>query len=398
MNKPLSLTCALAVGFCLSAAWPAHAQEARGTILGRAADESGAALPGVTVEVVNVKTGVVVSTQTNQQGNYQVPLLNAGTYKVTFSLTGFNTQVRDEIALRVADLLSLDAVMTIGAISESVTVTAAAAPLETASASLGQVVDLKRIEELPMREGNPMELVVLAPGIANTTDLRFRKSGMTHSQSQFDADGTGEKRSDFAIDGIPNSSSFGGNQGVTVAYAPPAVSVEEFRVQTTTYDASLGNTPGAVVNVVTKSGTNRYRGDSQYKFRSSDLDGKSVFDERAGFPKTRSRATSSPPTASTPWPGRSWPTGACPTCRARQISGRTSKCPTSSRSRPTTPSPRASITTSQRTTGRMGGRAGRGGTTRRTTSTATRPPGSPSSVTTACSPSTTRWCSAATRS
>ena len=136
-----------------------------------------------------------------------------------------------------------------------------------------------------MREGNPMELTVLAPGVANSTDLRFRKSGMTHSQSQFDSDGTGEKRSDYAIDGIPNSSSFGGNQGVTVAYAPPAVSVQEFRVQTATYDASMGNTPGAVVNVMTKAGTSGFHGDLQYKFRSSQLDGESIFDQRAGFAK-----------------------------------------------------------------------------------------------------------------
>jgi hypothetical protein len=285
MKGQLWARLALAIGLCLVASSGLRAQEARGTILGRVSDESNAAMPGVGVEVVNVKTGVAVTAVTNEQGNYQVPLLNAGTYKVTFSIEGFATQVRENVILRVADLLTVDASMKVGAISESVTVTAVTAPLETASASLGQVVELKRIEELPMREGNPMELVVLAPGVQNTTDLRFRKSGMTHSQSQFEADGTGEKRSDYAIDGIPNSSSFGGNQGVTVAYAPPAVSVEEFRVQTSTYDASLGNTPGAVVNVVTKSGTNRFRGDFQYKFRSSDLDGKSVFDERAGFPK-----------------------------------------------------------------------------------------------------------------
>ena len=130
-----------------------------------------------------------------------------------------------------------------------------------------------------------MELVVLAPGVQNTTDLRFRKSGMTHSQSQFEADGTGEKRSDYAIDGIPElvlvrrqpgrdgrlRAAGGQRRGVP---GPDVHLRREPRQH-----------PGAVVNVVTKSGTNRYRGDFQYKFRSSDLDGKSVFDERAGFPK-----------------------------------------------------------------------------------------------------------------
>jgi len=278
---------AVALGLCLFASSALYAQESRGTILGRVTDATSLAIPGVTVEAVNTRTGVAVVAQTNEQGNYQIPLLNPGLYRVTFTLSGFNPVARESIALRVADLLTVDATMTVAGVTETVTVRAAAVTLDTASASLGQVVEMKRIEELPMREGNPLELVVLAPGVANTTDLRFRKSGMTHSQSQFDSDGTGEKRSDFALDGIPNSSSFGGNQGVTVAYAPPAVSVEEFRVQTATYDASLGNTPGAVVNVTTKSGTSRIRADFQYKFRSAGLDGESAFDQRAGFAKKK---------------------------------------------------------------------------------------------------------------
>ena len=285
MLRQTWLFSAVIVGLCLAGSSALRAQEARGTILGRVVDATEAAMPGVTVDAVNIQTGVSVTAVTNEQGSYRIPLLNPGTYRVTFTLAGFNTVLKDDVLLRVADMLTVNASMTVGGVAETVTVKAEAVTLDTASASLGQVVEKKRIEELPTREGNPMELVVLAPGVANTTDLRFRKSGMTHSQSQFESDGTGEKRSDYAIDGVPNSSSFGGNQGVTVAYAPPAISVEEFRVQTSTYDASLGNTPGAVVNVVTKSGTNRLRGDAQYKYRSSALDGMSVFDERAGFPK-----------------------------------------------------------------------------------------------------------------
>ena len=262
MSGRTRLIIAVVLTLCLAGSPALRAQEARGTILGRVVDATEAALPGVTVEAVNIQTGVSVTAVTNEQGSYRIPLLNPGTYRVTFTLSGFNTVLQEDVLLRVADLLTVNASMTVGGVAETVTVKAEAVTLDTASASLGQVVEKRRIEELPTREGNPMELVVLAPGVANTTDLRFRKSGMTHSQSQFESDGTGEKRSDYAIDGVPNSSSFGGNQGVTVAYSPPAISVEEFRVQTSTYDASLGNTPGAVVNVVTKSGTNRLRGDA----------------------------------------------------------------------------------------------------------------------------------------
>ncbi len=261
------------------------AQESRGTIVGRVIDANGGVLRGVAVQASNVATGVVSSTTTNAEGLYRLPYLNPGLYQVSFARDGFRRLVKDQVELRVADELAVDATLAVGQVSEELVVTAEQAPLDSTSASLGQVVDLKRIEELPMREGNPMELVLLAPGIANTTDLRMRKSGMTHSQSQFDTDGSGEKRSDFTIDGVPNTSNYNGNNGITVAYAPPASSVQEFRVQTATYDASIGNTVGAVVNVVTKSGTNALHGEVHYWYRDSKLDSNDVFSERAGFEK-----------------------------------------------------------------------------------------------------------------
>ncbi len=257
----------------------ATAQEARGTIQGRVVDASGAAIPGASVEVLNVATGVVTPTTTNEEGNYRVPFLIPGNYTVTASLTGFSKFVSDNIEVHVADLLTVDATLKVGAITDEVTVTAVAATVDRTTAELGQVVDARRIAELPIREGSPVELVILAPGVTVTTDLRSRKAAFNNGLSQFSTDGVGEKKNDFTIDGISNVAND------RVAYSPPSASVEEFKIHTTSYDAAIGNTMGAVVNLVTKSGTNNFRGEAYEWFRGAALDARNYFDKRADRPK-----------------------------------------------------------------------------------------------------------------
>src|SRR5688572_17063417 len=256
----------------------AFAQEARGTIQGRIVETSGFAVPRATVEVLNIATGVVSPTTSNEQGSYRVPFLIPGVYRVTVQLEGFSTSINDRIELHVADVLTVDATLEVGAIAESVTVTATAAVVDRSTAELGQVVDARRIAELPIREGSPVELVVLAPGVTVTTDLRSRKAAFNNGLSQFSTDGGGEKKNDFTIDGVSNVAND------RVAYSPPSASVEEFKIHTTSYDAAIGNTMGAVVNLVTKSGTNTLHGQVYEWFRGSKLDARNYFDKRAGRP------------------------------------------------------------------------------------------------------------------
>ena len=182
----------------------AAAQESRGTVQGRVLDASGAAVPGATVEVLNLATGVVTTTTSNEQGSYRVPFLNPGNYRVTVSLTGFGKFISDKIELHVADLLAVDATLKVGAITDEVTVTANAATVDRTTAELGQIVDARRIAELPIREGSPVELVILAPGVTVVTDLRSRKAAFNNGLSQFSTDGVGEKKNDFTIDGVSN--------------------------------------------------------------------------------------------------------------------------------------------------------------------------------------------------
>jgi hypothetical protein len=255
------------------------AQEARGTLQGRVSDSTGAVVPGATVEVANVATGVAISTTSNEEGNYRVPFLIPGTYRITVTLQGFSKFVSQNVDVHVAEVLVVDATLQPGQISDEVTVSAATTAVDTASAGLGQVVDARRISELPIREGTAVELVILAPGVQNTTDLRSRKAAFNNGLSQWSSDGAGEKRNDFTIDGVANVAAD------RVAYSPPSAAVEEFKIQTATYDAAVGNAMGATVNLVTKSGTNNLRGQVYEWFRGAKFDAKNYFDEKAGRPK-----------------------------------------------------------------------------------------------------------------
>ena len=121
--------------------------------------------------------------------------------------------------------------------------------------------------------------MILAPGVQNTTDLRSRKAAFNNGLSQWGSDGAGEKRNDFTIDGVANVAAD------RVAYSPPSAAVEEFKIQTATYDAALGNAMGASVNLVTKSGTNTFRGQAYEWYRGAGLDARNFFDKKAGRPK-----------------------------------------------------------------------------------------------------------------
>jgi hypothetical protein len=115
-------------------------------------------------------------------------------------------------------------------------VTAETPLLDTSGSSLGQVVDERRILELPIFSGNPSELTLLAPGVTNATDLRIRKAGFNNAPSQISSDGSGQYNSEFQIDGVTNN--FAGSGMSRVAFSPPPTAIKEFKIQTNAYDAS----------------------------------------------------------------------------------------------------------------------------------------------------------------
>jgi len=147
----------IALSLCLSISISAaFAQDTRGTVLGRVTDASGSNISGAEVRATNVATGVAVTAKSNESGNYAIPYLVPGVYIVTTELAGFKKFVRDNVQVRVNDSIELNIALTVGDVAESVTVTADTPLLSTAEASLGQVVDERRVLELPIFSGNAM--------------------------------------------------------------------------------------------------------------------------------------------------------------------------------------------------------------------------------------------------
>ena len=243
-------------------------------------DSSDAAIPAVTVRAVNSETGVTAVAVSNASGSYQLPFLPPGMYRVSAELTGFKRFVRDKIEVRVGETVSLPIRLEVGTVTETVEVTATTPLLETTNSSLGQVMDQRRIVDLPQRGGNPMELALLTPGVTNATDMRLRKAMAPEATSQIATDGAGTYNNEFQIDGINNMAADRGRGYARIAYSPPVAAVREFKMQTTAYDASVGHTMGAVVNVSTTSGTNELHGEVHYMLRHSAFDAPNFFNNK----------------------------------------------------------------------------------------------------------------------
>ena len=252
------LRAALVVCAVVAGAGAAAAQETRGTISGTVRDASGGVMPGATITVQNVAMATEVTVVTNAVGAYQAPYLIPGAYKVTAAMSGFKTVTR-EVEVRIADRLEVDLALATGTAEETVNVTADTPLLETTNASLGTVVDSRRITQLPTAHGDPYALIGLAAGVAYTGSARLdRPFEPTHIVG-YSMDGTRGNRSDLTIDGVPSTAT--ANAGEVIAsYVPPSDIVQEFKVQTATFDAGSGNTEGGVVNLMIKSGTNALRG------------------------------------------------------------------------------------------------------------------------------------------
>jgi hypothetical protein len=257
-------------------------QETRGTILGRVTDPTGAMIAGAQVRATNAATGVSATARTNEAGNYVLPYLLAGDYTVQAQTGGFKKSVREGIELRINDRVEVNIELQVGEAAESVLVSGETPLLDTATASLGQVVDEKRIVDLPTFGGSVMVLVQLAPGVINTTDMRLAKSGSfsINKNSQIATDGAGQYNNEFTLDGVSNTQAEGGS--TRVGFIPPPSAVSEFKVQTAPFDASAGHTVGAVINVSTKSGTNQLHGEAHWALRNSAFDAPNIFQNRVG--------------------------------------------------------------------------------------------------------------------
>jgi hypothetical protein len=277
--RAAGLALLISAGLCWS-------QEARGTILGRVTDHSEAVIPGVSVRITNKATSVTTALETNEQGNYLAPYLMPGIYRISAEKSGFKRFVRDEIELRLNDRLEVNILLELGDLSDTITVTAETPLLETASASQGQVVDSRRVAELPIPHGMPFALIQLAPGVAyaaaeSVSDRPFEPTSIIG----YTMDGVRSNLSEVILDGVPNTSTGDSRNQVIAAWVPPADVVAEFKVQTASFDATVGNTEGGVVNISLKSGGNQVHGTAYYSKMDPVLTANLFSSNRTGQPR-----------------------------------------------------------------------------------------------------------------
>ncbi len=232
-------------------------QESRATIIGRVMDPSGALVPGAHVRAVNRATNAGGSSVTNDRGNFEIPYLLPGIYRVTVEATGFKNSVRDAIELRVSDRLALDFALEVGAAGDSVTVTGETPLIETTEASAGVVVSQRMAQELPNVGGNSFLFYRMAPGVLNASNYGGGDP-MYSEGTNIIANGT-FNMSETSLDGIPNMS------GRNSMFPPPKDLVQEFKIQTAGYDASIGHAAGALSNISIKAGTNKVHGTVYYQ-------------------------------------------------------------------------------------------------------------------------------------
>jgi len=256
------------------ASMAAYAQQGRGTILGTVTDQSGAPVAGAVVKVVNRATNVGQQTQTTGEGLYQAPNLAVGDYTVTIEKPGFRKVVRTGLQLQVDQRAQVDVRLEVGQVTESIEVQGEAPLVDTSNTSIGKVVDQKRVSELPLNGRNALALTLLTPSVksnAGPTSSGFADRGI--QLSSISINGGPNAMNGQLLDGGNNIQSYIGE----VAINPGVDSVEEFKVQSGAMSAEYGFSAGGVINMVTRSGTNRLHG-SVYEFLRNDaLDARNTF-------------------------------------------------------------------------------------------------------------------------
>lgn len=269
---------ALLVMFLVS--WSASAQIDAGAIVGTVTDQSGAPISNATIAATNKRTGVTTTVRTNLDGQYIFPALNPSIYSVKVSADGMESQGYDNIEIHVQARTALDFQLKVGKVQDVVNVTATTPLLQTQSASLGDVVGSQTINDLPLNGRVYAQLALLVPGVGKYY------SGPNETADRFSVNGNLELQNYFALDGIDNNSgSTNLQENSAQAVQPPPDALEEFKVQTRTYSAEFGTAAGGVVNVSTKSGSNRFHGDLWEFLRNDTLDANSFFNNLNGVPR-----------------------------------------------------------------------------------------------------------------
>ena len=251
---------------------PAHLPaDVTGQILGNVVDASGAAIPGVHIAVTNLDTNLSQQTVSGSGGDYRFPSLPAGRYKIEAELQGFQKFVESDIVLTVDEQRRLDVKMEVGSLQQQVEVTANTVHVETSSTQLGQVIDDHQMTNLPLNGRSYIDLLSIQAGV----------SPQSSSTGNVAVNGQRGSSNSFLVNG--GDVNEGVNFGATII--PNLDSVAEFRLITNSFDAEYGRFSGAVMNAITKSGTNGVHGTAFDFLRNSDLDSRSFFNSSVALLK-----------------------------------------------------------------------------------------------------------------
>jgi hypothetical protein len=254
----MSLAFAAAAIYC-------PAQESRGSILGKVTDPQNAVVPSAAVVVTNSATGVPHHTTTNQTGYYEVTFLDPGPYTVEVNAQGFKKSVRGPVTVDVGERVTVDMELQLGEATQSVEVTAEAPLLETASPAQGRVLNSRDMAQLPMGTMNPFLMQAMAAGTIFTGSLQpDNNRAMDNAASaNYASGGLGTGTNEFLLDGNPITGTNGGRAG----FVPAQEAVDEMRVETSPYDATLGHAIGDFIMATTKTGTNSLHGSGFWQFQ-----------------------------------------------------------------------------------------------------------------------------------
>ena len=255
---------------------PARAQQFTGTLKGTVQDATHALLPGAQVSVVEIATNDSREITTDAQGRWVLPNLKPGTYRVVVSLDGFKKAAVDQVKLDVQGIREVEVTLEVGGATETVTVTGAAAAIETTRSTLSLTIENKRMVDLPLNGRNPFTLATLAPGVAPSSN----NGGSSPSIS-----GGRNATSEVAIDGVSNVNAENNVSILDLNYTPSVDAVQEFSVQTNSVSAEFGRLGGGVINLITKSGSNAVRATGWEFARNAKMDATNFFTNRAGGKK-----------------------------------------------------------------------------------------------------------------
>jgi hypothetical protein len=278
MRRLLAISSALVCVSLIAAVTLAAAQTFQGGLRGAVRDAQGV-IPGVTVTLTNEATGVSRDTVTNDSGEYSFPALDPGNYSVKAAVAGFKTFERRGIRISTQTFVTLDVTMEVGALEETITVTADAPLIETSNASHADVLDAKTLETLPSVGRNVFLMAITVPTVQSSGDTHWNRMQDQSGASTISMGGGGVRANNYLVDGFPVTDLQ--NRSST---NPSGEMVEDVRVQVHTYDAEMGRTGGGVFNTTARSGTNQWRGSGFYLSRPSAWIGPNFFNEIRGLP------------------------------------------------------------------------------------------------------------------